>query len=255
VPIRKDPEQPRCQLLLDADGTPIARFQLVVRDGRRIADLLTRCGGIGVAQARDAALADLRGMLVCGDEELGRALVAAGGRQGRHAHVFSRDLRAAPADASGAPPAGLRIVPADRPASELVAAFRAAYKRDHPDFRAHPYPDDPALELAPLLDGRQVGPLMAASALAVDVAGAVVGAALVNRAPGDPPDSGPWLTQLFRSTAHPGAGRALLERVLAGLTAAGEPALGLAVTAGNPAERLYRALGFQRVFTAFNVQL
>jgi GNAT superfamily N-acetyltransferase len=255
VPIRREAEQPRWQILLDGDGTPVARFQAVVRDGRRVADLLIRCPGIGVAQARDAALADLRGMLVCGDEELGRALVAAGGRQGRHAHVLSRDLRDAPPSRPGAPPPGLRIVAADRPASELVAAFRAAYARDHPDFRAHPYPDDPALELAPLLDGRQVGSLMAASALAVDEAGGVVGAALVNRAPGDPPDSGPWLTQLFRAPAHPGTGRALLEHVLAELAAAGEPALGLAVTDGNPAERLYRALGFRRAFTAFNVQL
>jgi GNAT superfamily N-acetyltransferase len=253
VPIRSDPEQPRWQVLLDADGTPVARFLAVVRDGRRVADLFTRCPGISVEQARDAALADLRGALVCGDEELGRALVAAGGRPGRHAHVLSRDLRDPPS-APDAPP-GVRIVAADRPATDLVAAFRAAYARDHPDFRAHPYPDDPAVELAPLLDGRQVGPLMGASALAVDEGGSVVGAALINRAPGDPPDSGPWLTQLFRAPRHPGTGRALLQHALAELAAAGEAALGLAVTDGNPAERLYRALGFRRAFTAFNVQL
>jgi hypothetical protein len=31
--------------------------------------------------------------------------------------------------------------------------------------------------------------------------------------------------------------------------------LGLAVTHGNPAERLYAALGFKRAFTAFSVDL
>ena len=31
--------------------------------------------------------------------------------------------------------------------------------------------------------------------------------------------------------------------------------LGLAVTDGNPAERLYAALGFRRIFTAFSVDL
>ncbi|HEY7075458.1 MAG TPA: GNAT family N-acetyltransferase [Solirubrobacteraceae bacterium] len=255
MPIRTDPERPGWQLLLDAGGAPVARFELLVRDGRRVADLLTRCPGIGVERAAGAVLADLRGMLVCGDEELGRALVAAGGQPRRHAHVLSRDLRAAPPTAPGPPPAGLRIAPADRRASDLAAAFRAAYPRDHPDFRAYPYPEDPALELAPLLDGRQVGPLLAASALALDGAGRVVGAALVNRAPGVPPDAGPWLTQLFRAPAHPGTGRALLEHALAALAGAGEEALGLAVTDGNPAERLYRALGFRRTFTAFNVQL
>src|SRR4051794_23796497 len=194
-------------------------------------------------------------MLVCGDEELGRALVAAGGRQGRHAHVLSRELRGTPPPRPDAPPPGLRIVAADRPAGDLAAGFRAAYARAHPDSRAHASPDAPAVELAPLLDGRQVGPLMTASALAVDEAGGVVGAALVNRAPGEPPDCGPWLSQLFRVPAHPGTGRALLEHVLVELAAAGEAALGLAVTDGNPAERLYLELGFHRAFTAFNVQL
>jgi hypothetical protein len=253
VPIRSDPEQPRWQVLLDADGVPVARFQAIVRDGHRVADLFTRFPGVGAEQARDAALAELRGALVCGDEELGRALVAAGGRQGRHAHVLSRDLRDPPAPPH--PPPRVRIVAADRPAADLVAAFRAAYARDHPDFRAYPYPEDPAVQLAPLLEGRQVGPLMAASALAVDEEDRVVGAALINRAPGDPPDSGPWLTQLFRAPGHAGTGRALREHALAELAAAGETALGLAVTDGNPAERLYRALGFRRAFTAFNVQL
>jgi GNAT superfamily N-acetyltransferase len=255
VPVRDNPARPGWRLLLDRGGTPLARFQPGLREARPIADMFTRCPGVGVERVVATVLAELRGTLVCGDPELGRALVGAGGRPGRFAHLLTRDLRIAPPPRPGPPPDGVRIVAADRPASNLAAAFRAAYARDHPDFRSHPYPDDPALDLAPLLDGRQVGPLLAASALAIDDRDRVVGAALVNRMPGTPPEAGPWLSQLFRAPAHRGAGRALLEHALAALARGGEHALGLTVTDGNPAEQLYRSLGFERAFSAFNVQL
>jgi GNAT superfamily N-acetyltransferase len=255
LPLRDDPARPGRRLLVDRDGALLARFAPGLREGWPVADLFTRLPGVGVERVVARVLEDLQGTLVCGDPELGRALVGAGGRPGRHAHLLSRDLRAAPARPPGPPPAGVRIVAADRPACDLAAAFRAAYARDHPDFRSHPYPEDPALDLAPLLDGRQVGPLLGASALAVDDRDRVVGAAIVNRAGGTPPEAGPWLSQLFRAPTHRGAGRALLEHVLAALTAAGEEALGLTVTDGNPAERLYRALGFQLAFNAYNVHV
>jgi GNAT superfamily N-acetyltransferase len=255
LPLRDDPERPGRRLLLDRDGAPLGHFLPGLREGRPVADLFTRLPGVGVERVVASVLAELRGTLVCGDPELGRALIAAGGRPGRHAHLLSRDLRAAPAPPPGPPPPGVRIVAADRPAADLAAAFRAAYPREHPDFLSHPYPEDPALDLAPLLDGRQVGPLLAASALAVDDRDRVVGAALVNRMPGTPPEAGPWLSQLFRAPTHPGAGRALLEHALAALTAAGEEALGLTVTDGNAAERLYRGLGFRLALSAYNVHV
>ena len=57
--------------------------------------------------------------------------------------------------------------------------------------------------------------------------------------------------ELFRDPGARGAGRALLERALR----AHGRALGLAVTDGNPAERLYAAARLRRVFTAFSVDL
>jgi GNAT superfamily N-acetyltransferase len=255
VPIGDDPARPGWRLLLDRGGAPLARFHPGLRAGWPLADLFTRCEGVGVERVVATVLAEMRGTLVCGDPELGRALVAAGGRAGRHAHLLTRDLRAAPPEAPSPPPEGVRLAPADRPAGDLASAFRAAYRRDHPDFLSHPYPEDPALDLAPLLTGRQVGPLLGASAVAVDRRDRVVGAAIVNRAAGAPPAGGPWLSQIFRVPAHRGTGRALLEHVLAALEGAGEAALGLAVTDGNPAERLYRSLGFERALSSFNVLL
>jgi ribosomal protein S18 acetylase RimI-like enzyme len=61
--------------------------------------------------------------------------------------------------------------------------------------------------------------------------------------------------ELFRDPAHPGTGRALLERALQRAAAAGLPALGLAVTDGNPAARLYEAVGFRRVLSSRSVDL
>jgi ribosomal protein S18 acetylase RimI-like enzyme len=58
--------------------------------------------------------------------------------------------------------------------------------------------------------------------------------------------------EVFRHPAHPGVGRALVERALA-LTDG--PALGLMVTEGNPARALYEALGFRLVRTALVVQI
>lgn len=64
--------------------------------------------------------------------------------------------------------------------------------------------------------------------------GAVVGAALVNRTDGEPPYGGPWIAQVFREPGARGVGGALLRRALAIATRDGLPALGLAVTHGNP---------------------
>ena len=47
----------------------------------------------------------------------------------------------------------------------------------------------------------------------------------------------------------------LVQRALAIATAAGHPALGLAVTEGNPARRLYDALGFRPVLSSYSVTL
>jgi GNAT superfamily N-acetyltransferase len=46
-------------------------------------------------------------------------------------------------------------------------------------------------------------------------------------------------------------GTLLLTRAIATCRAAGEPRIGLSVTDGNPAERLYAALGFRRRRTLF----
>ena len=68
-------------------------------------------------------------------------------------------------------------------------------------------------------------------------------------------DGGPWITDLFvdPSAQGHGVGRALLGHALTQLTASGRDRLGLAVTLGNPARRLYEALGFVEQGTRWNL--
>jgi GNAT superfamily N-acetyltransferase len=91
--------------------------------------------------------------------------------------------------------------------------------------------------------------------MVADAAGAVVAAVFVTRAepeawgwPG-----GPWVATVLVVPRWQGrgVGRAVMCRAIARCTAAGEARIGLTVTEGNPAERLYHALGFRRRRTLY----
>jgi GNAT superfamily N-acetyltransferase len=258
VPIHDDLSRREGRILTDGEGRQVGRFVAASREGFPLADLFELAPGVTVEHAVPAIVAELRGHVLAGDLELGRALLDVGARAGRHAHVMSRDLVADPAPPEWQdplPPAGLRLTPLDRPAEDLAAAALAAYPPEHVDNAHLDRPIDHPKELVDLVAGRSVGPLLRCSGLAVDAGGAVVGAVLVNDDDGIPPYGGPWVTQVFRGPGGRGAGRALLERALGLATAGGLPALGLAVTHGNPAQRLYEELGFRHVVTAFSVRV
>ena len=147
-------------------------------------------------------------------------------------------------------PPGYRLTDVDRPADDMLDAYRAAYPPGHIDHRDESVERSRA-DLQGYIEGTEFGPLLRGSGLAV-ARDAVVGAILLGTLPGDPPVNGPWVIELFRHPDHRGAGRALLERALA---IADGPALGLVVTEGNPARRLYERLGFRLVHTALVVQI
>jgi GNAT superfamily N-acetyltransferase len=238
---------PDRRTLFDADGVAIASFIPVHRGGRDVADLLEL--DVSVQQALPAILEQLAGWRVAGPVELGRALVAAGGMPARHAHSYSHDLRGERPQPH--PPAGMTLTGADRPAADLLPAYLAAHPPDHVDWPVIAGEDSTA-HLAKVMAGAY-GRLLDSSGLAIAADGRVVGGILVAElADPEPPFEGAWVMELFREPGARGAGRALLERALA-LTPG--PALGLAVTDGNPAARLYERLGFRRVLSAFSVDL
>jgi GNAT superfamily N-acetyltransferase len=222
--------------LHDAGGTPIADYRRLDDEGRAVTDL-----HVPVERAVPAMLAQWRGLRVSAPEPLGRALAAAGATPVRHAHVYSHDLRERPAV-----PEGFAFTPADRPANELLPAYRAAFRPGHPD-----QADADGHNLAGILAG-ELGRLLEASGLVVAGDGRVLAGILVTETDGTAPFTGPWVMELFRDPSARGTGRALLERALA-LTP--PPALGLTVTDGNPAIGLYRTLGFRRVYSIYSVKL
>jgi GNAT superfamily N-acetyltransferase len=234
--------------LIDAHGRTIGRYDAGTRQGRPMADLFDREPGVGADEAAAVVLAELPGYRIAGDEELGRALVAAGGTRYRHGHLYSHDLKDVPR--KWTVPPGIRLTDIDRPAADLLPARRAAYPPDHPDYGDVPVDDE--AELHGFIYGNRFGPLLRGSGLAVAADDRVVGAVILATIPGDPPRNGPWVIDLFRDPACPGVGRALLERALALATV---DALGLIVTEGNPARRLYESVGFDLVSSALVVDL
>lgn len=236
------------EVLSDADG-PVGRYDRGERSGHVYADLFEREPGVSPERAARAVLAQLRGWRIAADEPLGRELIAAGGKALRHAHLMSHDLRERP---QWSDPPGYRLTDIDRPAADLVDAYRAAFAPGHVDHRPDETPDRARSTLDSYLAGREFGPLLPGSGLAIAPDGSVAGAILLGTLPGDPPLNGPWLIEVFRHPQHRGVGRALIERALA---LADVPVLGLMVTEGNPARGLYEELGFVLVHTALVVQL
>ena len=243
------------QLLTAPDGRPLARYQRRLADDHRpMADLVELVDGVEEAEAVPALMAAFAGWRVGAAPTLAKALVAAGARMHRHAHVMSRDLRQDPAPAAWLEPPlpdGFRVTEVDRPASELAPVAELAYPPGHPDHR----PEAEEEELEEIMFGRLLGPLLPCSALAVGPGGEVQGAILINDSDGEPPFGGPWLSQIFRHPDAPGLGTALLRRALAAGTRDGLQAIGLAVTHTNPARERYAALGFAEVVESLSVDV
>lgn len=188
------------------------------------------------------------------------ALQASGARLVRHAHDLVLDLasrRTAGVGMGSALPEGLTLSAGVASVPALVRARLAAYPPGHPDSGPSGLrPDEVEHDLTKLLAGRAAGPVLQdASATVTDAGGIVVAAAIITQlgpeAWGWP--GGPWVADVLVVPAWQGhgLGRALLRRAIAHCRAAGEARIGLTVTEGNPAQRLYASLGFQRMRTLF----
>ena len=223
-------------ILAGPDGVPAISYVEDRRNGRPCADLIEVLG----PGAAEAVMTNLRGWAVAGPVGLGEELVARGARMTRHAHEMTCELGTAPYAEEGAPD-GFRFVPCDRSAEDVFAAWRAAYPRSHPDHRA--MDDDTALRdvLGPLLAGRIIGEILPCSLLAVDADDTVGGGVMVTFF-----HDRPWVAEIFRDPARTpsGLGARMLAAVRTRAADAGYERLGLAVSEGNPARRVYERLGF-----------
>ncbi|MEV0697940.1 GNAT family N-acetyltransferase [Saccharopolyspora sp. NPDC050389] len=199
--------------------------------------------------------AELPGWKLSVTPDHGEVLLSAGARLKRHAHAMRRDLRADPPPpewAGLAPEAPLRVVACDRPAPELLPAWLEAFPPDHPDRVSGDDQQVLAELLQPLLTGRVLGPMLECSALVVDAEDRVAAGLVINDR-----DGVPWVGDVFRRPAaeFAGLGGLLLRRALAWLSAQDWHEVGLAVTVGNPAKRVYERLGFSVTDTKMTLEI
>ena len=270
------------------DGEPVVTYRVTQDEGRPLAfDVApARPGAAGLAAAAQALVTELPGWRVSAPTDVAERMAAHGATIRRRLRTMVRELAADPppvgwaqAPLGGPAPSGpapsdpgpsdpepsdpepsdpepgrRRMVPCTRPAADLFPAWRAAYRPPHPDGFAGSDADALAERLVPLLAGAH-GPVASWSRLVVDgddhvVAGVVVLAA-------QPPIDMPWIGDVFRQPGpeHAGLGSALLQRVLSLVAADGVPQVGLSVTDGNPAGRVYERLGFRTTRSTATVEV
>jgi ribosomal protein S18 acetylase RimI-like enzyme len=218
------------------------------RSGRPWADGAWRPPGTPVAASRDSVLDALTGYAFStGDIPLAKALVAAGARRIRHAHLMSHSLSSLP-DVRLNPAVSVRPLPADElvaDAKHVGAMNYRAYPPGHPDHE-HEDVDSAVHEIRGIGLGEVLGPYLDVSCAAY-ANDALVGACLVVGREGVPPEGGPWIVDIFRDpdASVQGVGRTLLTGVLVAAHRACLPALSLAVSHENTRARaLYTSLGF-----------
>ncbi len=236
---------------LTRGGTTVSYFD-GVRGRRRRAEIVEMSG----PDVLDVLHSEFSGWVVVVPVEWGTALCEGGARFVRHAHAMHRDLLGDPPPAEWsrlAPAAGLRVVPADRDARDVLPAWRAAFPAGHVDWFDGTDEEALVTRMRPLLAGEVLGPVLPSSAMVVDELDRVVAACVVC----DHPHGTPWVGDVFRrpEPEFAGLGALLLRRALAALASDGVPLVGLAVTEGNPARAIYERLRFRAVASTMTVRL
>lgn len=242
----------------DARGRTVARYLRTERDGLPCADLVERAEGRAVAEVVAALCAACPGWLAVTEEAgLATALRSAGAAPRRHAFVLELDLAVTAPGGHAPVPADVELVPLEAVPAGLAAVLLAAYPPGHPDFRPRT-PEQTLQDLQDYVLGRGRWRRLPAGVVALR-AGEPVGAAIVNRHRVPTwPEPIAWLTELFRAPdpGLRGLGAALLDAaVAASRGVSGIAAVGLSVTAGNPARRLYEGRGFRQAQESWTVLL
>ena len=241
---------PEDVLLSDAGGIPLARYRWRDDAGERVVSGFRPLPGASAHRIAVQAVRDLPGRRVTMlDEQVARALADVGCVLVRAATDLHRDLTDVPAPQSV--PDGWTLAGHGWD-DDLTGVLRDAYPPDHPDH------GDRVTRLRGLLSGDRALPLLpGASARLRDPGGRSAGQVLtVGPVPwGGRPSA--WVLDVAvapRAQGH-GFGAALLIHAMGGTRDAGLPTLGLTVTDGNPARRLYDRMGFHPVVRTFTMRV
>jgi mycothiol synthase len=250
VPLQEDPDDPKRTLLVDAAGRPLASTRLRADD--RVAGGTRLQPGADPAAAAREALVDLAGMrLATTEQALADALLRAGAFLHRVAVDMTHDL----SDLPPPPPLprGWALGPG-RWDADLASAVAEAYGPDHVD---GPWGEQDTARVAAAHAGNaDLKALASATARIVDPDGRSAGHVLC-AGPVPWVDESAWVLTIALAyrARRLGLGRVLLVHALRGTREAGLSKLGLSVTDGNPARRLYEAAGFRPVIRVLSLRL
>jgi mycothiol synthase len=212
--------------------------------------------GASVLELADAILSAMPGhrLIVEDDEQLAEALIGRGVTLARAASLMVLPLDTASPTVSVP---GLELAPLRDAPEEYGEIIRRAYPPEHPDHElGEVTPEGAAATARGYLSGEIVGPLLPDASAEARLDGVVVGVDFVSELPADDEfEGGPWITDLCVDPAAQGrgVGRALLGHAIQQLSSTGRDQLGLAVTVGSPARRLYETLGFVELGTRWNL--
>jgi GNAT superfamily N-acetyltransferase len=210
------------------------------------------------SEAATAVAGAMRGWnLTSADDALITELLERGAVVSRRYALMTLALRTWGAP-TAAPTLTLDEVPltAATPVTEgMIELIRQAYPPGHPDAETGTDADI-RRDVGLILGGEWLGPLLDFSRVVLDRSRPVA-MVIVNRAPGEAPVGGLWLSEICRvpDPAYSGLGAQLLEQVITECRDAGETALSLAVTEGNRARDLYQRLGFDSVTSITKVAI
>ena len=241
MPLLPNPDDPGGHLLTHDDGRPLATTRLRADEG--VAGRTRLLLGVDAADAAAQARVDLAGLrLATTDVALASALVATGAPLHRLAFEMVHDLTDLPRF-KPVPPPGWTLT-AGGWDEDLAAAVAEAYGAGHID---GPWTEKDTVEVVRMYEpAAALSPLEAATARIRDPAGRSSGHILC-AGPVPWAKEGAWVLTvgLAHRAQGRGIGRALLGHALHGAKATGQPCLGLSVTKGNQARRLYEAAGFR----------
>jgi GNAT superfamily N-acetyltransferase len=202
---------------------------------------------VPAAQAAQALVTSLRGWSITStDNALVAAVVARGGTVTRRYALMTAPLDGLPTRRPVWPLEleAVRLTARTPVTDDIIGLIRTAYPPGHPDEEVGTEADI-RRDVGRILSGEWLGDLLPFSRVLYD-GSRPVGMAIVNRTPGQAPAGGLWLSEICRAPdrRYAGLGTQLLISVIEDCRDAGEQAMSLAVTEGNPARGVYERLGF-----------
>jgi GNAT superfamily N-acetyltransferase len=227
---------------LDVHGRSVLRYVAGMRDGRPLADLAEPL----TSDAAGLVIEALPGWVIASsDRAFVTDLTAHGARLTRHRYVMSAPT-APHADAPLDPPSGIHLVPLrEVSVDQLLPSWLAAYPDGHVDHESGSTQDIIDTCWDHLADPQWWTTMHRSTAIAYS-ADTIVGGIIVDVRPQPVPFGGPWLSDIWRRPGHGnrGLGTWLIARAMRLLYDDGWQTLGLSVTHGNPARRIYDRVGF-----------